>query len=266
MSDTKMIMPKEHGMWAWVLLPLIVGIGSATGPKVLGMPLLISVILWFLAFTPARMIYKNAKKGIPQSDNVIKWCIRYSALGLAFVYVSLSMQIRSLLVFAFFAPLFYFGVRASYAGYQRSFVFEITGIVFLSLLSFGGALTVSGTLSQADVAVWAVLLLFLIDRNLQARNAVRGGDWFGEEPPKASELRFVFRINIFIALASLLIASLLLEYFMMAKIYMAAFLPGFLATGFFFMRPPTSVKSLGWMEVAVAVSYAIIFLYLKSTL
>jgi len=253
-------------MWAWVLLPIIVGGGSAAGPVWKLVPFLISIIFWFLAFTPARMMYKNAKKGIANSEHLLKWTIRYSAFGVTFAYIASMIDNRILVIFILFSPLFYLGVRASYSGFQKSFAFEISGIILLSLLSFGGAFAVSGTLAQTDIAVWGVTLIFLLDRNLQARNSVRSGNWFGEEPPKASELRFIFRLNIFIALAVLLIASLAMEYFMMKKIFMASFLPGFLATGFFFFRPPTSVKALGWMEVAVAVLYGVTFLSLKSHL
>jgi hypothetical protein len=268
MSEIKPVMPKEHGMWAWVLVPLFAGAGSVSGaPLANGLPFIFGIFFWFLALTPARVIYKNVKRKIPIPMNIKRWGVIYGVAGSLFFLLTVMRDTSFIYLLLALAPIFYLGVRASYMGFQRNFGFEIGGIAFLSLLTLVGAYAVTGKFGGASYGVWALTLIFLLDRNLQARNIVRSSprDTGGKLPPKG-ELSVVFRINIFIALLALALVSGALDLFGMKRIFFAPFLPGFLVTGFFFIKPPSSLRQVGWTELFLAIAFVIILLSLKGSL
>ena len=270
MTEIKPVMPKEHGMWAWVLVPLFAGAGSASSilyPFTNGLPFILGILFWFLALTPARVIYKNVKRKIPIPQNITRWAIVYGSAGSAFFLLAVGQDFSIIYLLIGMAPLFYIGVRASYHGYQRNFVFEITGITLLSLLSLAGAYAVTGSFGGSSYGVWALTAVFLLDRNLQSRNIVRSAprDAKGRLPLK-SEVGIVFRINIFIALVGLAMVSGSLDLFSMKRIFFAPFLPGFLVTGFFFIKTPSTLKQVGWTELFLSIVYVIILLSLKDHL
>jgi hypothetical protein len=270
MIEMKPVMPKEHGMWAWVLVPLIAGAGSASGalsPFANGLPFILGILFWFLALTPARVIYKNVKRKIPIPQNIARWGMIYGAAGSIFFLMAVVHDFSMIYLLTGLAPLFYLGVRASYKGYQRSFAFEITGVLFLSLLSLAGAYAVTGSVGNTAYGVWALTAVFLLDRNLQSRNIVRSSprDAKGNLRSKG-EPNIVFRINIFIALVALALVSGLLDLFSMKRIFFTPFLPGFLVTGFFFIKPPSTLRQVGWTELFLAIAYVIILLSLKGRL
>ncbi len=266
MKNIKPIMPKEHGMWAWVLLPLAVGGSTVRGDMHGFIPFFFAVFFWFLTFTPVRIIYKNSKRKLEQPKNVTAWCVIYSLPALFFTAYSFFYDIRMLFVYILFSPLFYIGVRASHAGFHRSFAFEFGGIMALSLLCPLAWFSVTGEFSQISLGVWSLTALFLLDRNLQARNSVKGIDWFSGEPRTTEAMRLVFKINIFIAITAIFGASMLLTLFSLKKVLMTLFLPSLLASTVFYIAPPSGIRVLGWMEVLLAVSFGLIFSYISPAL
>ncbi len=258
----KPMMPKEHGMWVWVLLPPIVGSFTVEGDALRFLPFFGSVLFWFLAFTPARIIYKNSKKKTSHSRQSLAWCGIYSAAALLFTLWSVINDIRMMAVFLLFAPLFYAGVRASHAGFHRSFLFELAGIISLSFLSPAGAFAVAGNIGRPAMAVWALLLVFLLDRNFQARNSVRGIKWLSTPPPSKTDFRNIFRKNILNALFAGALAGFILSTTHLPAKLLLPFMPGLLATLFFYAKPPPAVRVLGWTEMGLSTVFAMLMVFL----
>ena len=191
---TKPIMPKEHGLWVWVLVPLIVGGGSARGDAGNFWFVLAAVIFWFMALTPARMVYKNIKKKVKASQAAWTWSLIYASVGSVAAAFSVWLDFRIAAFYVVLAPAFYLGVRAAHAGFQKSMLFEFCGIGYLSLLSLLGAFSVAGDIQKAHFAVLGFVLIFLLDRSIQTRIVARtmgGRGDFSEDSLKA-----VCRMNI----------------------------------------------------------------------
>jgi len=259
----KPVMPKEHGMWVWVLLPPIVGSFTVAGDVLRFFPFFGAVLFWFLTFTPARIIYKNSKRKTAHSRPSLVWCGAYSALALLFTLWSVMGDIRMMAVFALFAPLFYAGVRASHAGFHRTFLFELAGIISLSFLSPAGAFAVTGHIGRPAMAVSILLLVFLLDRNFQARNSVRGINWLAVPPPSKTDFRKIFRKNILNALLAAALAGFILFTMRIDATLLVPFIPGLLATLFFYAKPPSAVKVLGWTEMGLSAVFALLMILLS---
>jgi len=255
MQKLKPILPKEHGIWIWALLPTIVGWYSVVKPNNQSILFFFVVLFWLLAFTPARILYKESKKGDKYSTRVIVWSLIFTSLGIGFSVWSILVEPFILLVLVFYAPFFYIAIKASHAGFQRNFLLEFGGLTLLSFLSLASAFFARGQIVYTDFAVWTFLIIFLLERSLQARHCARGVEWKRETPPSVESLRLLFKINLFIAFSALIAGSVVLNIFKLKNIFLVIYAPGFLTTSRFYLRPPRNLRVIGWSELFVAVLF-----------
>ena len=258
------VWPKEHGLWVWVLLPLIVGAGSAKGDAGNFWFVFAAVIFWFLALTPARMVYKNIKKKIEVNRAAWIWSLIYASIGSVAAALSVWFDYRIAGFYAIFAPAFYLGVRAAHAGYQKSVLFEFGGIAYLTLLSLLGAFSVAGDSQKVHFAVLGFVLIFLLDRSLQTRivartMGVKGGC-------SEDSLKIVCRMSIFLSFATFVAVSGLLSIFNLPKLFWFAYLPGLAVTLIRYAKPPKSLRQVGYSELALAIIYSAFFIFLSKYL
>ncbi|MBI5179223.1 MAG: YwiC-like family protein [Nitrospinae bacterium] len=255
----KPIMPKEHGLWVWVLLPVSVGAACGGGNFSKAVPLLFTVFFGFLALTPARIVYKNAKRTAEQEPNIAIWCAVYSAAAIASGAYAEFSQPQLVPALALMATGFYLAVRASLGGYQRSAWFEFGGLAALSAGSFPGAYAVSGKIAMGDVGVWALTLLFMLDRSIESRRLVRLGGFLPvlarREPLLMGRLKPVLASNLFISFLTLLFALALADKLHVPLELAVMFVPGFLLTLFYLFRAPTSPRQVGFSELFLAVGF-----------
>lgn len=266
MKISKPIMPKEHGLWVWAILPLCVGAGSARGDAGNFHAVFAALFFWFMAFTPARMLYKISKKDAGQNRAAVFWCFAYALSGTAAVVYTATADARLMIFFAMLAPAFYIGVRGAYVGFQRNLYFESGGIFYLSGLSFMGAFAVAGEIKSADFAVWLFTLIFMFDRSLETRQIVRVFGRYAKTSVSEADLKLVCRINLFVSLASIAAISAVLEEFSLSRIFVLPFLPGFLTTLFFYIRPPETMRRVGLTELSLAIAYGVVFVRLSGNL
>lgn len=266
MKILKPIMPKEHGLWVWVILPLCVGAGSARGSAG-NFPAVFSAILfWFMAFTPARLLYKSSKKNAGRSRSAVFFCFVYALLGTLAAVYALSADARLIVFFAVLAPAFYIGVRGASAGFRGNFYFEFGGIFYLSGLSFMGAFATAGEVHSADFAVWLFTLIFMLGRSFETRQVVRAFRRYGKTSVSETDLKLVCLINIFVSLASLAVVSMVMAKLSISRIFVLPFLPGYLTTLFFYMKPPVTLRKVGLTELSLAIAYGVTFVWLSGNL
>jgi hypothetical protein len=263
MTIPKPVLPKEHGLWVWVLLPLCVGAGAAAGAAGNFLFVFAAVICWFMALTPARMVYKNRKKGIELNRAALYWSAVFGSLGTVAAALSLWADYRLAAFFAFFAPAFYFGVRAAYAGFQKSLGFEFGGIVYLSFLSLMGAFSVAGDFETMQLAVWGFVLIFLLDRSAQTRMLAR--TMGGRGAVSGETLKTVCRRNIFLSFAAIAAVSVVLTLFALPRAFLVPYLPGIAVTLFHYIRPPGTLRRVGYAELALAIIFAVLFVLITKS-
>ena len=250
MNFPRPVMPKEHGLWVWVLVPFLVGAGSAVGDAGTFPVVFAAVLLWFLALTPARMVYKSRKKKMTQNRAALVWSFAYSLPGTVAALLAVMADYRFIIYFAFLAPSFYIGVRAAHAGYLKSVAFEFGGIGYLSLLAFLGAVSVAGDFHIAHAAIWFLVLVFLMDRSVQTRRVARTIGRAG------GQLKEKCRTNVFISLSVFITVFLFLTLFELPRVFVLPYLPGMAATIFNYAKPPSLLKQVGYTELFLAILYS----------
>ncbi|MFQ5432455.1 MAG: YwiC-like family protein [Nitrospinota bacterium] len=258
------VWPKEHGLWVWVLLPLCVGAGSARGGAGNVWFVSAAVIFWFLALTPARMVYKNFKKKMAATRAAWTWSLIYASMGAAAAALSVWTDFRVAAFYVVLGPSFYLGVRAAHAGFQKSALFEFGGIVYLSLLSLVGGFSVAGDIKKVHFAVLCFVLIFLLDRSIQTRIIARTVGRKGEF--SEDTLKTVCRMNIFSSFASLAAVSVVLTVFALPRVFWLAYLPGMAVTLMRYIKPPRSLRQVGYFELGLAIIFTAFFIFLSKNL
>lgn len=263
----KPVFPKEHGLWAWVFLPLIVGAGCAEGDHAVMIPLLMSVFAGFMMYTPARIIYKGWKRKTAPDGNILFWFAAYAAAALIFTFLTAAGNPWTLVFYGALALAFMMAMEASAGGFGRSAAFEFGGLIFLSAaLSLLGAFTVTGALARAHIAPWALTLLFMLERSVAARRVARLGGFIPalaqQSKKHAITLKTVFKQNLGPAFLSPLVA-LAIAYKLGAPLLpVAAFIPGFFTTLNFYLKPPAALRPLGFAELYLSIFFAAAFISL----
>ncbi len=263
----KPILPKEHGLWVWVFLPIFVGGLFAEG-SVTDFFLVLGVVFFcFLAMTPTRMFYKNRKRDIETANNIIFWSSAYMIASLAFALPLVAKQPTLAAWLLFVAVGFYLGMRAFHAGFQREAWFEYSGLAALSLGALASAHAVTGQTTLLNVGVWLLVLLFLLDRTMQSKRVVRLGGFqlalAGEKPTIAGRLRPVFLTNLLTSFLAMLFALGILDTFHIKFALFWPFAPGFFVTLFFYFRPPPTLRRLGYAELFLALAFGASFILIS---
>ncbi len=263
----KPVFPKEHGLWAWVFLPLVVGAGCAKGDHSVMIPLVISVFAGFMAYTPARIIYKGWRKGASQDGNIVFWFTVYITAALLFTFLTAAKNPWTLFFYGGMGLAFAMALGASAEGFGRSAAFEFGGLIFLSVaLSFLGAFAVTGAFELAHIAPWALTLLFMLERSVAARRVVRLGGFIPalaqQSQKHAVTLKTVFMQNIGLAFLSPFVALVIAHKLGAPLLPVAAFIPGFFATLYFYLKPPAALRALGFAELYLSIFFAAAFIIL----
>lgn len=263
----KPIMPKEHGLWVWVFLPIFVGGLFAEGSLTDFFLVLGVVFFCFLAMTPTRMFYKNRKRDLETASNVVFWSLAYMIASFVF---AVPLVVRQPLLAAWLLLVvfgFYFGMRAFHVGYHREAWFEYGGLAALSLGSLAAAHAVTGGTTLLNVGVWLLVLLFLLDRTMQSRRVVRLGGFqlalAEQKPTIAGRLRPVFLMNLLTSFLAMLFALAILDRFHVKFALFWPFAPGFFVTLFFYSRPPPTLKRLGYAELFLALAFGASFVLIS---
>jgi hypothetical protein len=257
------VMPKEHGLWVWVFLPVVVGGLSSVG-DLSGFYLLLGMVFFgFMALTPARIFYKNRKKETATAQNILFWCGVYALFAVIFS-AELVFKNGSFLPWVLLmAAGFYIGVCSFHGGFQRDAWFEFGGLAALSLGSLVGSYAVTGRVVPHDFGVWLLVLLFLVDRSMESRRVVRLGGFrlalAEQQPDIAARMKPVFLKNLVTSFFTLLFALAILEKFQIKYALFWPVFPGFAVTLYFYLRPPHTLRRLGLAELFLALFFAASF-------
>jgi len=261
-------MPKEHGLWVWVFLPIVIG-GLCAQGGLSGFYLLLGMVFFgFMALTPVRMFYKNKKKGMATAENVLFWSATFSLLAVIFALLLIVRNPLFTRWIILMAAGFYVGVRSFHGGFHRDAWFEYGGLSALSIGSLAGAYAVSDRIVLHDVGVWLLVLLFLVDRTMESRRVARLGGFqlalADQQAEIAERIKPVFLKNLVTSFMAMLFALAILEKFHIKFALFWPFFPGFVVTLWYYFRPPGTLRRIGYGELFLALFFTVSFVLISS--
>lgn len=242
-------LPREHGAWALLLGPLVVGLLAARHPGLPGWVLGLSATALFLAREPAVRLLRGRRHGVrPEVRRVwIRWAVVCSALGLAgMALLVLVLQRPGLALLGLVVlPLLAVHLWLTEQREERSIPAELLGIAALTLAAPAAWYTATGSFLPDGGLLWILCVLYFSSAvfyvKMQVSRFLRPQGFLG-----ARRLHVAYHGLAAVALALLVVAAGLNPWIVIA------YLPMFARSAVGAVRGPArlNLKQLGYLEVA----------------
>lgn len=255
-------MPREHGAWAMLIVPLWVGIGTAgvvSGPVVL---FALTAFGFFLLRYPLMLAVKSRAPAARAS--ALWWSAIYGALTLVLSAALMLLSPNWLLVplgalgFASLAVYLWNAARRA----EMTTAGEWIGIAGLALGAPGAFLVATGRLDTTAVALYFLNLfyfggtVFYVKFKVREQpRLVRVSDHWGERL-WAGRLTLAYHISVFVLIAAFAILSIV------PALAPIAFIPVMCkAVGGVIMSPSRlNLRRLGFIELGFTIVFALVVL------
>lgn len=250
--------PREHGAWGMLLVPLLTGAAVASGGTYL--PLLwftIAAVSLFWLRTPVEALLGTS---VIRARTTDERRAAWTAVGIiaAISVVCLAAlfwrgQHLALLVIGAIAGLA-FAIQAPLKR-QRKFraAAEVIGSIGLTSTAACACYLVTGSFGSAALTIWAINWLFAVEQIEFVQMRIRGAKLatFGERFARGKTHIFT-SVLILLAIAAMAIGKLV------PALAILAFAPALIRLALWFTskHKPLDVHRLGWMELGNAITFA----------
>jgi hypothetical protein len=255
-----MLIPREHGAWGMLLVPLATGAIVATRIGVHAGPLVLFVVatlalFWlrtpveaWLGLSPVKAQTKQERASVLRL--IVMLCvIALASLGLLFA----TGYVRGLVIIGIVAALA-FGVQEVVKKLGRSgrMPAQIIGAIGLTSTAAGAYYVASGALNRTAVLLWMANWLFAADQIHFVQTRIRGSKLTSSNEKFARGKWFVYAQ---VVLVVALVAAT--AYRLMPLWTLVAFIPALVRGVAWFVRPtqPLDVHKLGFSELAQAITF-----------
>jgi hypothetical protein len=165
--DMKILLPKQHGAWAMLLIPFLLGMigGEAT---IFHLPFLFGWLFLYLATVPIFMLLKKKKIALYK-----KWSIIYISLALVFLVFPLYEEWR-LLFFSFaMIPFFLINVYFTKSKKERAFLNDVSAIIIFGIGGLASYFLGSGTLDGTAWLIFIYSFFFFLGSTFYVKSMIR---------------------------------------------------------------------------------------------
>ncbi|WP_034726092.1 YwiC-like family protein [Calidifontibacillus oryziterrae] len=163
----KLLLPKQHGAWAMLILPFILGMAIGA-PSWLHIPLFIAWLMLYLATYPLIMVFKNKQKELH-----LKWVIRYSIIALFGLVVPVflvpELIFFGLAMFPFFLINIYYGKRNN----DRALLNDFSAIAAFGIGGVASYYVGQGELDQVAIFLFLFTIMFFIGSTFFVKTLIR---------------------------------------------------------------------------------------------
>ncbi len=163
MNFPKPIITREHGSWAVLFVPMLIGVVYAGSFSVNILLLVFSALGIFLSYVPIHTLLREFN-GTPQGKEKIRasiiWGMVYVSIGTAFIIPLFLQGYYHLITFAVLGAISFFGNYFLTVKIQKSIISDLTAVAGLTL-SAPSAYYISTGLFDVNAAVlWLLNFLF----------------------------------------------------------------------------------------------------------
>ncbi|MCL4395704.1 MAG: YwiC-like family protein [Chloroflexi bacterium] len=264
MNDKKLmiLLPHEHGAWAMLVVPLLVGVGASRVLDIRVVLFLLAVFGFFMLRYPLVLLVKSRAAEV--RENAMRWSVIYAALTSVDAAVLLALTRLWLLIplglLGLVSLVVYLWLAARRV--EMSTAGEWIGIAGLALGAPGAYLIGRGALDATAVALYALNLLYFggtvsyikFKVREQMRSVPPGASW--TERIAAGRATVIYHALVLASALVLAVAGIL-----PALAALAFVLPVCKVVGGVSVRPSRlSLTRLGAVETAVTAAFALALL------
>ncbi len=163
MNFLKPIIPKEHGAWAVLFVPLLVGAAVAGRFTANVLLLVLSALGVFMSHVPVHTILRHLFVTIQTKeklDHAFIWATVYLGFGLAFMIPLFAQGYWMLLAIGAVGAISFFGNFFLTRRFPKTIPSDILAVFGLSLSGLCSYYVVSGMLDTHAIIIWLLMFLF----------------------------------------------------------------------------------------------------------
>lgn len=235
-------LPAEHGGWAMLISPIL--LGFLVAPSITAVFLALAIIASFLARTPLKIVWKDSQKGrrFARTTAAMKVLVLYVFLivvgfGGALYFGGWQPLMPLLAVLPLLLLLLYFDLFST----SRQLLSQLVAPIVLSSVTAGMALAAGWTWPYA-LALWSIPLMLSIPAILYVRSRIR------MDKDRAAGARTAVFSHVLAAIVAIALAA---TGYIPALAALAIFILMLrAATNLSTYRRPMTIKQLGWSEIA----------------
>jgi hypothetical protein len=253
------VIPKEHGAWAVLFVPLVTGAAIAGGLSENVLLLGLSVLSVFLWTVPAQTLLRHVTFG-PRQEAKLRGALFWGGVYLLFAIAFLiPLFARG---YWLLAPIGFAGAGALFAGFirqgrsPRTIAADIVSILGLTLSGLAACYVSSGTLSLLGITVWILSAVFFISSVFYVHMKIGSISSKNRRmhPGLLRMVNIMYQAGVLLALTLLAIAG------MTRWITVVAFIPMAAHVLYGTVRPSIDVefKKLGLLLLAHSILFGII--------
>ncbi|WP_333871287.1 YwiC-like family protein [Desulforamulus putei] len=162
------ILPKEHGVWAMLVVPFVLGAASQ-GLNWLQVPLLLGWLLLYLTSYPLMMICRNYRNAAKYR----KWLIIYGLMAAAFLIVPITRYPALLWLGAALFIILLVNLYYARMNRERELLNNFTAVAGLSLGAVAGGYVGAGSWSNDLLWVWLFCVVFFMGSVFFVKSMIR---------------------------------------------------------------------------------------------
>lgn len=163
MNFPKPIITREHGSWAVLFVPMLIGVVYAGSFSLNNILFAFSALGIFLSYVPIHSILRELN-GIPQGKEKIYasiiWAIIYVTIGTAFIIPLFLQGYYHLITFALLGGSSFFGNYLLAKEIQKSILGDLIAVAGLTLSAPSAYYIATGLFDASTAVLWALNFLF----------------------------------------------------------------------------------------------------------
>ena len=235
----KLLLPKQHGAWAMLLVPFLLGIGAGQA-SLIHIPLLIGWFFLYLATYPLLMVIKNKRKQLH-----IKWSFIYLIPAMVSLAVVLIMEPRLIYFGLALFPLFLINIYFSRTNNERALLNDFSAIINFSIGGAASYYAGMGSIDQLAVVLSVFTILFFVGSTFFVKTMIR------------EKRNSIYKWVSWGFHGSIIIALLILGY----PLFIFAYLPSLVRAIYLYGKKISTMK-MGIIEIVNSVYFFVIILIL----
>ena len=259
------IIPKEHGAWAVLLVPMVVGASGAERFSLNAIFLGLSALGMFLSYVPVQTILRQflvAPQGLEKLPPAIFWAAVYLGLGALFIFPLALQKLWLLAGFALLGGLFFLLNFILVRRYAKTIWSDLAATLGLTLSAPSAYYVTSGTLDQTAALLWLLNFLFFGGGMIYVHMKIRAA---AMKKPKFSleEKWRLGKLNLIYHAAVLSIAGFLAIKNFIPRFAVLAFVPMtmYAIYGTLTLASAVHFKKLGLVLLAQSLIFALLLIF-----
>lgn len=229
----KLLIPKQHGAWAMLIVPFIIG-GYYGGFTLLHIPLAIAWLAIYLSSYPMMMAMKKKRL-----DYYLSWVKRYLIMAVIFILPVIIIEPFIIVIGLFLVPFFLLNISFAQKNKDRSFWNDLIAIMAFSVSGIATYFLGYGELTNMAYIVWLFSVLFFTGSLFFVKSKIRE-----KKNPAFRWTSWIYHIMVVVGA------------FVISGIVALAFLPSLLRAIIFSGKKMTP-KQIGILEISNAVLFVL---------